>query len=46
MADPNGFLKYNRELPSTRAVETRIQDHKELYDFFPTEKTVDQAARS
>lgn len=45
MADPKGFLKYTRELPTTRAVETRIEDYKEIYDDFPTEKTINQSAR-
>lgn len=45
MADPKGFLKYTRELPATRAVEERTQDYQELYQEFPKEKTVQQAAR-
>ncbi len=45
MADPKGFLKYKRELPSSRAPEERINDHKEIYESFETEKTVRQAAR-
>lgn len=45
MADPKGFLKYKRELPSSRAPEERINDHKEIYESFETAKTVKQAAR-
>lgn len=45
MADPKGFLKHTRELPSTRSPEERIKDYKELYQEFPQEKTVEQASR-
>ncbi len=45
MADPKGFLKYDRELPKSRSPKTRIKDYKEIYQPFPTEKTVQQAAR-
>ncbi len=45
MADPKGFLKYTRELPSTRPVEDRLRDYKELYQEFPKEKTLEQASR-
>ena len=45
MADPKGFLKYTRELPGKRAVETRVEDYKEIYEDFSEEKTVQQAAR-
>ena len=45
MADPKGFLKYPRELPATRPVEERKQDYEELYQEFPAEKTIEQAAR-
>jgi glutamate synthase (NADPH) small chain len=45
MGDPKGFLKYNRELPTTRPVEVRVQDYKEIYEDFPLEKTTAQAAR-
>jgi glutamate synthase (NADPH/NADH) small chain len=45
MADPKGFMKYNRELPDTRPVEERLNDYKELYQDFPKEKTVAQASR-
>lgn len=45
MADPKGFLKYTRELPTTRPVENRVQDYKEIYHDFPKEKTIQQASR-
>jgi len=45
MADPKGFMKYTRELPSTRDVKERVEDYKELYQNFPQEKTIAQAAR-
>jgi glutamate synthase (NADPH) small chain len=45
MADPKGFIKYTRELPSSRPVETRLEDYKEIYEPFSAEKTNQQAAR-
>jgi glutamate synthase (NADPH/NADH) small chain len=45
MADPKGFLKYNRELPSTRPPKERVNDYQEIYEAFPVEKTVEQASR-
>ena len=45
MADPKGFLKYNRELPSSRNPKKRIKDYKEIYEDFPVDKTIEQAAR-
>src|SRR3954467_8473763 len=37
MADPTGFLKTGRALPTRRPVDVRIQDWKEVYeDFEPT----------
>lgn len=45
MADPKGFLKYNRVLPSARDPKERIQDYKEIYKDFDNKKTVEQAAR-
>ena len=45
MADPKGFLKYNRSLPEKRSPQQRINDYKELYIKEPIEKTVEQAAR-
>ncbi|NRB64822.1 MAG: glutamate synthase subunit beta [Saprospiraceae bacterium] len=45
MADPKGFMKYQRELPESRSPKVRIDDYKEIYEPFPTEKTINQAAR-
>ena len=45
MADPKGFLKYTRELPSSRNPEERIKDFKEVYEDFDLGKTNTQAAR-
>lgn len=45
MADPKGFLKYERELPKTRKPEERVKDYKEIYKNFSSKKTVHQAAR-
>lgn len=45
MADPKGFLKYTRELPNTRDPKIRVEDYKEIYEEFPEEKTINQAAR-
>ncbi|GJM34773.1 MAG: dihydropyrimidine dehydrogenase subunit A [Saprospiraceae bacterium] len=45
MADPKGFLKYDRELPKSRSPKSRVKDYKEIYKPFPLEKTVEQAAR-
>jgi glutamate synthase (NADPH/NADH) small chain len=45
MADPKGFLKYNRATPSTRKVEERVKDYKEIYQ--PVDETFikDQSSR-
>lgn len=45
MGKIDGFLKYDRELPSSRPPEVRIGDFKEIYEPFPVEKTKTQAAR-
>lgn len=45
MADPKGFLKYEREVPSSRPVEERIKDYKEIYLEEPEEHIRKQAAR-
>jgi len=45
MADPRGFLKYDRELPTRRPVGLRIQDWNEVYDAFPVEALQQQASR-
>lgn len=45
MADPKGFLKYDRALPATRDVAERIKDYKEIYLAEPEEHILHQAAR-
>ncbi len=45
MGAVDGFLKYKRELPSSRDPESRIEDYKEIYKPFDEEKTNHQAAR-
>ena len=45
MGDIKGFLKFERALPETRKVEDRINDFKEIYEQFASEKTRNQAAR-
>ncbi|HKK79828.1 MAG TPA: glutamate synthase subunit beta [Phaeodactylibacter sp.] len=45
MADPKGFLKYDRSLPPTRKPEERVKDYKEIYEDFSEEQTKEQAAR-
>ena len=45
MADPRGFLKRDRELPTRRPVDVRIRDWKEVYEDFPADHVRDQAVR-
>jgi len=45
MADPKGFLKHTRELPTKRDTKDRLSDYKELYEEFSEEKTKQQASR-
>ena len=45
MADPRGFLKYGRELPSRRPPEIRLGDWQEVYLDFGEDALVTQAAR-
>ena len=45
MADPRGFLKADRELPTRRPVDIRIQDWREVYEEFPDDRLRTQAAR-
>jgi glutamate synthase (NADPH) small chain len=45
MADPRGFLTTDRELPTRRPVDVRIQDWREVYEDFATEKLQQQAGR-
>lgn len=45
MADPTGFLQYERALPPTRPVEERLGDYKELYQEVSLEVSSKQASR-
>ena len=45
MADPRGFLKYDRALPTRRPVDVRIHDWNEVYNDFPVTALHQQAAR-
>ncbi|MFK7773213.1 MAG: glutamate synthase subunit beta [Saprospiraceae bacterium] len=45
MADPQGFLKYKRELPKSRKVAIRVKDYQEIYKDFSDEKVKTQASR-
>ncbi len=45
MADPRGFLKAGRQLPTRRPVDVRIQDWREVYEEFPESTLRTQAAR-
>ncbi len=45
MADPKGFLKYSRSTPTRRPAQLRIHDWKEVYNPFPQDALVAQAAR-
>jgi glutamate synthase (NADPH) small chain len=45
MGKPTGFMESKREQPSTRAVEERTKDWKEIYLEFPEEKRREQASR-
>ena len=45
MADPRGFLKAGRELPTRRPVDIRIQDWNEVYEPFSESKLRTQASR-
>jgi glutamate synthase (NADPH/NADH) small chain len=45
MADPNGFLRYERQLPKRRPVPVRIQDWREVYPPAGEELIRDQATR-
>jgi len=45
MADIYGFLKHKRKMPSKRAVNERIQDHREIYIESREEEMIKQASR-
>jgi glutamate synthase (NADPH) small chain len=45
MGDVQGFLKHERELPTTRPVDDRVQDWREVYLPFAKDKLQTQASR-
>ena len=45
MAKPTGFLEFGRELPLRRPVPDRLHDWLEVYEDFPVDRVVKQAAR-
>jgi glutamate synthase (NADPH/NADH) small chain len=45
VADPTGFLKHDRKLPSRRPVPIRLMDWKEVYQDFPATELRSQASR-
>ncbi len=45
MADPSGFLKHKKALPTRRPVPLRLLDWKEVYEPFPEESLRAQATR-
>ncbi len=45
MGETTGFLKWQREMPTRRAVAVRLRDWKEVYEDFPAEKVRTQAGR-
>ena len=45
MGEATGFLQWQRELPSRRAVPVRLKDWKEVYNDFPVDKVRTQAGR-
>ncbi len=45
MGSKEGFLKYTREVPTSRTPEARINDYNEIYEPFEKEKLNHQAAR-
>jgi glutamate synthase (NADPH) small chain len=45
MGKVTGFLEYERETPTRRPVEARVNDWREIYEDFPLEKVQKQGAR-
>ncbi len=45
MGQVDGFMKFNREMPTSRDTKERIQDYKEVYTPLPKEKVKEQSAR-
>ncbi|MDQ3468305.1 MAG: glutamate synthase subunit beta [Actinomycetota bacterium] len=45
MGEATGFLQWDRQLPSRRAVPVRLRDWKEVYEDFPLDAVATQAGR-
>ena len=45
MGQTDGFMKFNRENPTSRDTKQRLQDYKEVYTPMPKEKVHEQSAR-
>ena len=45
MGNPKGFLNNDRQLPTRRPVEVRLQDWREVYNPFDPELVSVQASR-
>ncbi|WP_033346057.1 glutamate synthase subunit beta [Catenuloplanes japonicus] len=45
MPDPNGFLRYGRQLPARRPVPVRIRDYREVYPEASDQLVQEQATR-
>ena len=45
MADPKGFMTTDRELPTRRPVDIRLQDWREVYQEFGESKVEKQGGR-
>lgn len=45
MGQLDGFMKFDRELPTSRNPKERIKDYKEVYTPLPKEKVKEQSAR-
>ncbi|MHB8466091.1 MAG: glutamate synthase subunit beta [Acidimicrobiales bacterium] len=45
MGDVTGFMKHERKVPTRRPIPVRVRDWHEVYEEFPSEELVVQAAR-
>src|SRR5438876_1315038 len=45
MGKITGFIEIQREMPSRRPIEERLNDYREIYEHFPDKKLQQQAAR-
>jgi len=45
VADPRGFLRFERHTPEHRPVPERLRDWREVYEPFPAQATAEQATR-